>query len=248
MLLTTVGAWELGGTTFVEDHLRLLAGLLEGDDVDVRAAAGEAVALLFDACDLASLPQSAPAADADDEEGMPQRLEDIVARMQDLARNRGDDTRRSKKDRASLRGTFRELCSIVEVRRPTGGSDRQWLAGGLWRALSGAARFLAQGGEIPEQKVKLRHGDVLVVDTLAGNIQLNAFRSFLGDGFQPHLQHNSLLHDVFNYRPREEQQERLTAKEKRMFRSPASAESKGRSQQRKQERQMMSAYKGGLIH
>lgn len=94
--------------------------------------------------------------------------------------------------------------------------------------------------------MKLRHGDTLLVDTLAGNIQLNAFRTFLGEGFQAHLQGNSLLHEVFNYRPRAEQAERLTALEKRLYRSPASAESKGRSQLRKQERQMMSAYKGGM--
>ena len=93
--------------------MKVLAALLQSDEVDVRAAAGEAVALLFEVCDLASLPESKPT--GDDEEGMPQRLEDIVARMQDLATNRGDETRRSKKDRASLKGTFRELCCIVEV-------------------------------------------------------------------------------------------------------------------------------------
>ena len=117
LLLTTVPAWQLGGTTFVEDHLKMMAALLQGDDVEVRAAAGEAVAALFESCDLASLPESAPA--EDDPDGMPARLEDIVSRMQDLAKNRGDDTRRSKKDRASLRGTFRELCCIVEVRPPS---------------------------------------------------------------------------------------------------------------------------------
>lgn len=44
------------------------------------------------------------------------RLEDIVSRMKDLAKNRGDPSRRSRKERAAQRGTFRELCNIVEVR------------------------------------------------------------------------------------------------------------------------------------
>ena len=43
-------------------------------------------------------------------------MEDVVARMRDLATNRGDASRRSKRERASLRSTFRGLCSAVEVR------------------------------------------------------------------------------------------------------------------------------------
>ena len=43
-------------------------------------------------------------------------MEDVVARMRDLATNRGDASRRSRRERASLRSTFRGLCSAVEVR------------------------------------------------------------------------------------------------------------------------------------
>ena len=42
-------------------------------------------------------------------------MEDVVARMKDLATNRGDAKRRSKRDRSSLKSTFRELCSTLEV-------------------------------------------------------------------------------------------------------------------------------------
>lgn len=45
-------------------------------------------------------------------------MEEVVARMKDLATNRGDAQRRSKKSRASLRSTFRELCSSVKVYGP----------------------------------------------------------------------------------------------------------------------------------
>lgn len=74
-------------------------------------------------------------------------------------------------------------------------------------------------------------------------MQLNAFRSFLNEGFQVHLQFNPVMHEVFSFRPQQEQAERLTATEKRLFRSPASAQSKERSQVRKQQRQVMAAYK-----
>ncbi len=44
--------------------------------------------------------------------------------------------------------------------------------------------------------MKLRHGDVLVVDTRAGRVQLDALRRLLAHGFQPHLLHNPLLHQA----------------------------------------------------
>lgn len=43
-------------------------------------------------------------------------MADIVDRMRDLAKNTGDASRRSKKDRASLRSTFKDLINVVEVR------------------------------------------------------------------------------------------------------------------------------------
>ena len=104
-----------------------------------------------------------------------------------------------------------------------------------------------QSQSTPTTKVRLRHGDVLIVDTLPATIQLNAFRNLLADGFQAHLQHNALLHQIFNFQPREEPAERLTPEEKRLFRSPASAQSKSRTQQRKSDRAASAAYKGAMM-
>ena len=55
---------------------------------------------------------------------------------------------------------------------------------------------MPQGGGSAESRVKLRHGDLLVVDSVAGTCQLGALRRFLGEGFQAHLQHNPLLHQA----------------------------------------------------
>lgn len=85
-------------------------------------------------------------------------LEDITSRIQDLSTNRGDAARRSQKERAELKATFRVIQSSME------------------------------GGDVPTQKIKLRHGDVLVIDALVPSIQLNAFRRFLAEGFQAHMQ------------------------------------------------------------
>lgn len=42
-------------------------------------------------------------------------LDDVVSRMKALATNKGDKSRRSRRDRATTRSTFRDLCSVVEA-------------------------------------------------------------------------------------------------------------------------------------
>lgn len=53
-LVSTLPAYSLS-TGFVEDSLASLAGLLYSESVDTRAAAGEAIALLYDAAGIAGL-------------------------------------------------------------------------------------------------------------------------------------------------------------------------------------------------
>ncbi|GMH43105.1 hypothetical protein BSKO_11027 [Bryopsis sp. KO-2023] len=109
------------------------------------------------------------------------------------------DRRKSKKDRATQRAAFRGFCNFVE------------------------------DGVLQETKIKLRHGDVLVIDDLAQLIQLNFIRTMLAEGFQTHIQANELLHQIFNYSPRSSAPEKLNKREKRMHKSPSSATNKMRS-------------------
>ncbi|KAK9836965.1 hypothetical protein WJX81_003040 [Elliptochloris bilobata] len=216
------------GAEWVERSLAGLEAGLHAGDVDVRGAAGEAIALLYHAAGLAAADASGeddlgspgpatPPLAGEDGGARAAGMEDVVARMRDLATNRGDASRRSKRERASLRSTFRGLCAAVE------------------------------GGDAGETRVKLRHGDVLVVDTRAGRVQLDALRRLLGQGFQPHLLHNPLLHQVFNFEPRGQPSERLTRLEKRMFRSPAAEAVKSRQVHRARDRANTAAYKGAML-
>ena len=81
---------------------------------------------------------------------------------------------------------------------------------------------MQQDGDVAPTKIKLRHGDTLVIDTLVGTVQLNALRRFLAEGFQVHLQQNPLMHQIFNFEPREERAERLTPLEKKLYRCASS--------------------------
>jgi hypothetical protein len=42
-------------------------------------------------------------------------MDEVVARMKELATHRGDEQRRNRRDRAALKSTFRELITTVEV-------------------------------------------------------------------------------------------------------------------------------------
>ncbi|GIL89477.1 hypothetical protein Vretimale_18900 [Volvox reticuliferus] len=229
--------------------LAALAGLMDERDLELRTAAGEAAAVLRCSCSAGVLSSLAEGddEDAEDEEGeeeadliyenngsggggdrtkahghMPAgagggchagrrrfecgngggHMEELVGKMQDLALNKGDKLRRSRRERASQRSTFR----------------------GLLGALSGEA--------VPECRIKLQHGDSLTVEGVAATHRLAFLRRFLAGGFQAHLQHNPLLHDVFGFQPRTGRPERLTPTEKRLNRSCHSAESKARTANR----------------
>ncbi|WIA18984.1 hypothetical protein OEZ85_003651 [Tetradesmus obliquus] len=138
-------------------------------------------------------------------------LDMVIDRVRDLANNRGDRQRRSRRERQSMRSSFRELRSVME------------------------------DGRVREQKIKLRHGDTLIINTLEGNAMMNFLKRFIAGGFQVHLQENPFLHNLFDFSPLEGRPDKLSQQEKRAFRSPCSAASKARSQARRSQR----SYKGG---
>ena len=51
-------------------------------------------------------------------------MDDVVARMRELATHRGDEQRRNRRDRAALKSTFRDLITTVEVHLGSG-----WMLG-----------------------------------------------------------------------------------------------------------------------
>lgn len=229
LLASSLPAWKLD-STFVEMHLDSLSDILHSaGDVEVRTAAGQAAALLYHRSGLATL---ANGGEEDEEEEQEERdyieqaalealapdMDDVLARMKDLATHRGDASRRSKRDRSSLKGAFRSLCGVME------------------------------DGEVKATKIKLPGGDVLVVEGMVGNLQLAAVKRYLAQGFQVHLLRNPLLHQIFGFTPSAEPAERLSTAEKRMYRSPASAESKARTQHRGKARAASSRLKGTMLN
>uniref|UniRef100_A0A061RUE4 Interferon-related developmental regulator 1 n=1 Tax=Tetraselmis sp. GSL018 TaxID=582737 RepID=A0A061RUE4_9CHLO len=203
LLLTTLPRDLVTAGGYGEARLAVLAPLLHSDSIELREAAGEAVSVLFDARQ-APAGEDAPSDEAESPAAaaFEEQLEDVRQRMEELAKNMGDAQRRSKRERLSQKTAFRDALGVLD------------------------------GRGISEIKHKLRHGDFLYVNTVPGQVQLNAFRQVLAGGFQDHLQNNPLLHDVFEFEPRTERPERMTKKEQRMLRSPNSYAARERQRQR----------------
>ncbi|EFJ48631.1 hypothetical protein VOLCADRAFT_90800 [Volvox carteri f. nagariensis] len=241
--------------------LAALAGLMNERDLELRTAAGEAVAVLRCCCSIRVLGLLAGAEEAeglvgegdgeveaadvydsqeredgwederDDEHEKSERVEvdragsnagrhgrtrnedrdggggsgqlaEVLERMQNLASNKCEALRRNRRDRAALRSTFRGLVAVLN------------------------------DGRVPECRIKLQYGDSLTVEGVAATQRLAFLRRFLAGGFQAHLQHNPLMHDVFDFRPRTERPERLSAAEKRLTRSCHSADARARTADR----------------
>jgi len=217
LLLTTQPRDVVRRAGYFESRLAMLSSLLHEGSVELREAAGEAIAALYDA-HQGPVDEDGDAVDAP--EGAPDLAEELEAvrqRMAELARNMGDAQRRSKKDRSAQKSAFKEVLSILD------------------------------GEAAAEVKLKLRHGDVLYIDTVAGITQLNAIRHFLAGGFQGHLQHNPLLHDVFEFQPQAEAGERMSKTERRLFKSPNSAAARGRQKNRGSERAAAAANRHSLL-
>ncbi|CAM6095824.1 unnamed protein product [Calypogeia fissa] len=228
LLLSTVPSTRIAGH-YVALGLPTLSYLLKGDDLAVRKAAGEAVALLYETSkdlledsdlrlgeisDNPALavpgPQPTHKLAASAGKGLEAKEVEVVERMKALSVQAGGKGQ-SKKERYAERASFKEYLTNIED--------------GVCREIS----------------LKLQGGDFLTINTWTHTIQLNALRRVLAEGFQRHLQGNELLHEIFQFQPRGQKRQTLSSKEKRLYMSPNSVISKARTQTRNRSRSLVQA-------
>eukprot|EP00889_Picochlorum_renovo_P007029 jgi/Picre1/34059/NNA_001534.t1 len=195
-----------GGPEFVEEALKVMHRYLFHTESGVRLAAGGAITMLYSQYGLASLNSYESQDISRQDDEAKSGLELILGRMKDIEKNIGETTRKSKKDRTEQRGEFKEFLKIID-------------------------------GENPKQsKISLPNGQTLIVDTFSRIVQLNMLRLFLGSGFQGHLLHNALMHEIFDFEPLEFEAERTNSDEKKV-----------RNKERNEERRLSSALKSSMI-
>ncbi|KAL3634134.1 hypothetical protein CASFOL_021188 [Castilleja foliolosa] len=170
-LLTTIGGRDLNSKSW-QGAISYLSTLLEKDDRQLRIAAGEALALIFETGSLEKFCEGETKVSTNDEEnnsrksmyinGLKDKVLNQVRGLSSEAGGKGT----AKKDLNSQRNTFRDILEFIE------------------------------DGYTPETSTKIG-GDVLKTSTWAELIQLNFLKHFLGGGFVKHMQDNQFLHEVF---------------------------------------------------
>ncbi|KAK2985618.1 hypothetical protein RJ640_006881 [Escallonia rubra] len=209
-LLTTMDKRTLNPKSW-QQSISYFSTLLDKDDRAVRIAAGEALALIFEIGNLEKFfSGSKGPSDGSDNGGTNSRdiaqiqglRAKIVNQVRDLSVEAGGKGS-AKKDLNSQRNTFRDILDFLE------------------------------DGYGPETTTKIG-GESLITTTWCELIQLNFLKHFLGGGFIKHMQENELLHDVFGFKPKIKSpkgtERRITAAEKRFYKSPNSVYNKARTQ------------------
>lgn len=209
-LLTTVNGWTLNPKSW-QESIYYFSTLLEKDERSVRIAAGEALALIFEVGSLEKFAgESKGSSDGSNSEADKSRelvhIQGLRGKILNQVRNLSAEAGgkgSAKKDLNSQRNTFRDILEFLE------------------------------DGYSPETSMKVG-GESLSTTSWAQLIQLNFLKHFLGGGFVKHMQENEFLHDVFGFNPKKKflsaAEHRLSASEKRLYRSPNSGLNKARTQ------------------
>lgn len=111
-LFSFLPSMELVDCKIIEHSLLRLSEFLESSDINVRSPAGQAIALIYDTCNLTS---SSHFQDFQSKNLSRARLEEMISRMRKIERNLDDTLRKSKQDRSQQRGDFREYLKVIEV-------------------------------------------------------------------------------------------------------------------------------------
>lgn len=209
-LLSTVSNLKLNSKNW-QNSISYLCGLLDKEDRSVRIAAGEALALIFEIGVIDKFSaESNSASDTKQEENKPLEsyifLQGLKGKVINQCKNLSVEAGgkgSAKKDLNSQRNLFRDILDFFEY------------------------------GYSPEILMKIG-GDSLQASSWSQMIQLNFIKHFLGGGFIKHMQENEFLHDVFGFSPKRKylnnNEQRMSGGEKRLFKSPNSVLNKARTQ------------------
>ncbi|XP_061358012.1 uncharacterized protein LOC133302272 isoform X2 [Gastrolobium bilobum] len=208
-LLSTMSELKLNSKNW-QNSISYLSSLLDKEDRPVRIAAGEALALIFEIGIIEKFSaDSKSASDMTQEES---KLQESYIRIQ------------------GLKGKVINQVKNLSVEAGGKGSDKKDLNSqrNLFRDIGEFFEYHCA----PEISMKIG-GDSLQTSSWSQMMQLNFLKHFLGKGFIKHMQENEFLHDVFDFTPRRylnNNEQRMSSGEKRMFKSPNSLQNKARTQ------------------
>eukprot|EP01119_Soliformovum_irregulare_P016838 TRINITY_DN492_c0_g1_i1.p1 TRINITY_DN492_c0_g1~~TRINITY_DN492_c0_g1_i1.p1 ORF type:complete len:391 (+),score=115.63 TRINITY_DN492_c0_g1_i1:265-1437(+) len=200
LLSSTISAHYTFATQ-IPAHLLTLANLLRSDQPDVRIAAGEVIAFLYECAvvEAAMDEESEEIGPNPDEfaEYAGMEFDDLMDLMKSLTKDKTKG--RAKKDKEKQRTPFKDIVSYIET------------------------------GSVPEEVLSFRHQKVSF-SSWAQLAQLNAFRDALGQGLQAHFESNQFLQEVFDTKiAKDVKKVTMTAVEKRMYMGDNTERAKNRT-------------------
>jgi len=215
LLASTISAAQLG-TTYFNKFVPAFTKFLDHQSLEVRAAAGEAVALLFDATNGLEVEETEKEKEKkpDSDEELIQLKEtkqsELIKSLQSLATQ--GSQRVAKKDTTKQKSLFREVIRTVEE------------------------------GEPPSEKIIINKKKYEFVGW-AQIKQLAHVRSILGTGLQMHMQSNELMWEIFEVIG-EEHQDSGSKASKKIEKIERGMKQKADTQQKDKQRKKKFAFLG----
>ncbi|KAJ8558645.1 hypothetical protein ON010_g8806 [Phytophthora cinnamomi] len=169
LIASTLSDEMLASDELLERLVPKFLALLDHKDVDVRSAAGENVAFLYESARGCGVP-------------LPYG-EEIMDRFLEMSKD--NSKKNSKKDRKTQRVVFRDIHSTLAVRR--------YCHLGAVRIFNAIVLFvLVQTGETPHVSFSVK-SDVLEISSWKSVKQFEAMKDCLQTGLQEHIKYNNML-------------------------------------------------------
>lgn len=218
-LLTTIPSSRIIGS-LMPQCLSMLSSLLDAKEQAVRLSAGEAIALLFETRNF--FDSKSTGRDEDSSGELATTLSRKVIELKEaeiieqIKALATEAGGKGQSNKKAQRSSFKDVLAMVE------------------------------GRYVMTTSIKLRQGDLFATESWVQMIQLKFITGVLAEGLQRHLQENTLLHEIFDFVPRQEKRPTLTTKQKRLYMSPNSILNKERTQKMNWRRSQ--AYAGQVGH
>ncbi|PIA33241.1 hypothetical protein AQUCO_04200180v1 [Aquilegia coerulea] len=185
-LLATMDSWNIDSKLWRE-AMSIFLNLLHSDDLSLRMAAGEALALIFEIGSLEKFYNETMISNGTSSHEENERYSTILELKETILNQ--------------VKGIAMETEGIQSAEKGLIKS---------YRTLFHEVLRVFKGGYSPDTKIKIGE-DFLKLSTWSQLVQVNYLKRFLGVGFVKHAQQNELLHDFLEFTPNRNRQ-RLGAK------------------------------------
>ncbi|KAH9257539.1 hypothetical protein BASA81_004301 [Batrachochytrium salamandrivorans] len=209
-----------GYNRILDAHLELL----NSDDVDVRIAAGENIAIIIENRMMMTDEEDTPKT-----EPYYESLNELLQQLRFLSQD--SQRHRAKKERTTQKSSFRDILQTVELLR-------------LHVSSHNSLCMFETEKRCTSDKTQIKQ-ETIECDTWAKIKKLNSLRDAIGEGFTVHLGENQIVQDILHLSFDSASSSNITSTDRRLFQSIVD---KARTKALKEMRGNRSSIKSGTNH